>query len=76
MSSVSAIRPGHKPWLVIAGKTVVVAQALAIVFLLTSIWVTIAAAVGFVITVSVVRALSRASAQIDTIFDEELPSAK
>jgi hypothetical protein len=59
MSSATAIRPGHKPWLVIAGKTVVVAQAVAIVFLLTSIWVTVAVALGFVVTVSVVRALSQ-----------------
>ncbi|TWP51484.1 hypothetical protein FKR81_14845 [Lentzea tibetensis] len=72
MSSVTAIRPVHKPWLVFTARAVVVLQALGIVFLLTSIWTTVAIAVLFVVTVSVVRALSRASQQMDTIFEEEL----
>jgi type IV secretory pathway TrbD component len=71
MSSVTASRPVHKAWLVFTARTVVMLQALAIIFLLTSIWTTLAIAVLFVVTVSVVRALARASQQIDTIFDED-----
>jgi hypothetical protein len=72
MNSVSAIRPVHKTWLVIVAKVVVVLQALAIVYLLTSFWVTVGVAFAFVATVSIVRALSLAAHQVDTIFEEEL----
>ncbi|WP_245849257.1 hypothetical protein [Lentzea kentuckyensis] len=47
-------------------------QTLAIVYLLTSAWVTAVVATGFVVVVAAVKALSRASRQIDQIFEEEL----
>lgn len=72
MNSVSAIRPDHRPWLVITAHSIVVLQALAIVYFLTSFWVTIGVATAFTVTVMVVRALSRATEQVDTIFTEEL----
>lgn len=72
MNSVSAVRHVHKSWIVIAARCIVVLQSLAIVYLLTSVWVTVAVAAGFVAVVTVVKALTRASRQIDRIFEEEL----
>ncbi len=72
MNSVSAVRQVHKSWIVIAAKCIVVLQSLAIVYMLTSIWVTVAVAAGFVVVMSTVRVLSRASQKIDEIFEEEL----
>ncbi|WP_268241253.1 hypothetical protein [Lentzea pudingi] len=40
--------------------------------MLTSAWATAAVAVGFAVVFFAVRALSRASRQVDRIFDEEL----
>jgi hypothetical protein len=62
----------HRSWIVIAAKSIVVLQVLAIVYLLTSVWVTAAVAAGFVVVVGSVRALSRASHQVDQIFEDEL----
>jgi hypothetical protein len=56
-----------------AAKAIVVSQSLAIVYLLTSVWVTVAVAAGFVALVVAVKALTRASRQVDRIFEEELP---
>lgn len=72
MNSISAVGSDHRSWVVIVAKAVVVLQALAIVFLLTSIWVTAAAAAGFVVVFVTVRALARAQRQMDQIFEEEL----
>ena len=71
MDSVAA-KPAHRSWIVIAAKSIVVVQSLAIVYLLTSAWVTAAVAVGFVVVVGAVRGWSRASRQVDQIFEEEL----
>jgi hypothetical protein len=71
MDSVAA-KPVHRSWIVIAAKAIVVLQSLAIVYLLTSVWVTIAVAAGFVVVVIAVKALARASRQVDRIFEEEL----
>ncbi|WP_330271551.1 hypothetical protein OG205_31290 [Lentzea sp. NBC_00516] len=40
--------------------------------MLTSAWVTAVVAVGFIVVFIAVRALSRASRQVDRIFEEEL----
>jgi hypothetical protein len=72
MDSASAAHPSHRSWIVIAAKTIVVLQSLGIVFMLTSAWVTAVVAVGFIVVFVVIRALSRASRQVDQIFDEEL----
>lgn len=68
----AAANPVHRSWIVIAAKSVVVLQALAIVYMLSSVWVTVAVAAGFMTVVVAVKALSRASRQVDQIFDEEL----
>jgi hypothetical protein len=68
----AAAKPAHRPWIVIAAKSIVVVQSLAIVYALTSVWIAAAAAAGFVVVVGAVKALSRASRQVDQIFDEEL----
>ena len=68
----AATKPVHRSWIILAAKAVVVLQSLAIVYLLTSAWVTAAVAAGFVVVLAVVKALSRASRQIDRIFEEEL----
>jgi hypothetical protein len=71
MDSVAA-KPAQKSWIVIAAKSIVVVQSLAIVYLLTSVWATAAVAAGFVVVVGAVKALSRASRQVDQIFEKEL----
>ena len=68
----AAAKPVHRSWIVLAAKAIVVLQALAIVYTLTSVWVTAAAAAGFAVVVMTVKALSRASRQVDQIFEEEL----
>lgn len=68
----AAVKPVHRSWIVIAAKYIVVLQALAIVYLLTSVWVTVFAAIGFVVVLGAVKALSRASRKVDQIFEEEL----
>lgn len=68
----AAAKPAHRSWIVIAAKSIVVVQSLAIVYLLTSAWVTAAVAVGFVVVVGAVRGWSRALRQVDQIFEEEL----
>jgi hypothetical protein len=73
MNSATAAGGVHKSWIVIAAKTIVVLQALAIIYLLTSVWVTLAVAAAFVVIVTAIKALSRASRQIDQIFEDELP---
>jgi hypothetical protein len=72
MNSASAVNPVQRSRLVLAAKTIVVSQSLAIVYLLTSVWVTVAVATGLVAVVVAVKALSRASRQVDEIFEEEL----
>ncbi|MFD9703069.1 hypothetical protein [Lentzea sp. NPDC059081] len=72
MDSAPAVSPAHRPWIVLAAKTVVVLQLLAIVYMFTSIWVAIAVAAAFTLAVFAVRALSRASGKVDQIFEEEL----
>ncbi|MEU7475092.1 hypothetical protein AB0A63_03855 [Lentzea sp. NPDC042327] len=72
MNSATAAKPLHKSWLVVAAKTVVVLQALAIVYLLTSVWVTVAVVAAVVVVFAAVKALGRASKQVDRIFEEEL----
>ena len=72
MNSISAVRHVHKSWIVIVARCIVVLQSLAIVYLLTSAWVTVAVAAGFVVVVTAVKVLTRASRQIDRIFEEEL----
>lgn len=72
MNSASAVNPAHRSWMVITAKSIVVLQTLAIVYVLTSAWVTVAVAAGFAVVVIAVRALSRASQQVDQIFEEEL----
>jgi hypothetical protein len=72
MNSASAVNPAHRSRIVIAAKSIVVLQSLAIVYLLTSAWMTVAVAAGFVVVFVAVKALSRASGQVDRIFDEEL----
>jgi hypothetical protein len=72
MNSASAVNPVHRSRLVTAAKAVVVSQSLAVVYLLTSVWVTVAVAAGFVAVFVAVRALARASRQADRIFEEEL----
>lgn len=72
MDSVTAFKPVHRSWIVIAAKTIVVLQSLAIVYTLTSVWVTVAVVAGFAAVVIAVKALSRASRQVDRIFEEEL----
>ena len=68
----AAVKPVHRSWIVLVAKSIVVLQALAIVYLLTSAWVTVAVAAGFGLVVATVKVLSRASRQIDQIFEEEL----
>ncbi|WP_329788213.1 hypothetical protein V1227_26860 [Lentzea sp. DG1S-22] len=72
MNSASAANPGHRSWIVIAAKAIVVLQSLGIVYMLTSIWVTLAVAAAIAVVVFSVKALSRASRQVDRIFEEEL----
>ncbi|MEV6242601.1 hypothetical protein [Lentzea sp. NPDC051838] len=72
MMDSAAAKPVHRSWIVIAAKSIVVLQALAIVYLLTSAWVAAAVAAGFVVVVGAVKALSRANKQMDQIFEEEL----
>lgn len=72
MDSAPAVSPAHRPWIVIAAKAVVALQVLAIVYLLTSVWVAVAVAAGFAVVVLAIRALSRASNKVDQIFEEEL----
>lgn len=67
-----ATKPAHRSWIVITAKSIVVVQSLAIVYILTSVWVTVAVAAGFAVVVGAVKALSRASRQVDQIFEEEL----
>ncbi|GGU49199.1 hypothetical protein [Lentzea flava] len=71
MNSV-AVKPVHRSWIVLAAKVVVVLQSLAIVYMLTSGWVAAVVAACFVAIVAAVKALSRASRQVDRIFEEEL----
>lgn len=68
----AAAKPAHRSWIVIAAKAIVVVQSLAIVYLLTSVWVAAAVAAGFVVIAGAVKALSRTSRQVDQIFEEEL----
>ena len=68
----AAVKPVHRSWIVLVAKCIVVLQALAIVYMLTSAWVTVAVAAGFGVVVVAVKALSRASRQVDEIFSEEL----
>jgi hypothetical protein len=68
----AAAKPVHRSWIVLAAKSIVVLQVLAIVYMLTSAWVTAVVAVGFVVVVTAVRTLSRASRQVDEIFEDEL----
>lgn len=68
----TAAKPAHRSWIVITAKSIVVVQSLAIVYLLTSVWVAAAVAAAFVVVVSAVKALSRGSRQVDQIFEEEL----
>lgn len=72
MNSATAVKPVHKSWIIIAAKTIVVLQSLAIVYLLSSIWVTVAVAAGFVVVVTAVKVLAKSSRQVDRIFEEEL----
>ncbi|KOV80543.1 hypothetical protein [Nocardia sp. NRRL S-836] len=72
MNSASAAKPVHRSWLVLAAKAVVVMQLLAIVYTLTSVWIAVAVAAAFAVVVAAVRALGRASKQVDRIFEEEL----
>lgn len=72
MNSATAVKTVHKSWIVPTAKIIVVLQSLGIVYLLTSIWVTVAVAAGFVVVVVAVKALARASRQVDRIFEEEL----
>jgi hypothetical protein len=50
----------------------VVLQSLGIVYMLTSTWVTVAVAAGFVVVFLAIRTLLRASRKVDQIFEEEL----
>jgi len=72
MDSASAANASARPWIVVAAKAIVVLQSLGIVFMLTSAWVTAVVAVGFIVVFIAIRALSRASRQVDRIFEEEL----
>ncbi|MFS8100946.1 hypothetical protein LFM09_27865 [Lentzea alba] len=72
MDTVTAAKPVHRSWVVVAAKAIVVLQSLAIVYMLTSAWVTVAVAAGFAAVVVAVKALSRASKQVDQIFEDEL----
>ncbi|MDX8143845.1 hypothetical protein SK854_17095 [Lentzea sp. BCCO 10_0061] len=72
MDSASATNASTSPWIAIAAKAIVVLQSLGIVFMLTSAWVTAIVAVGFIVVFIAIRALSRASRQVDRIFEEEL----
>ncbi|MFI6100969.1 hypothetical protein ACIA8G_35940 [Lentzea sp. NPDC051213] len=72
MNSAAIFKGVHRSWIVIAAKTIVVLQSLGIVYLLTSVWVTVAVAAVFVLVMTAIRTLSRASRQIDRIFEEEL----
>lgn len=72
MNSASAADPAQRSWMVVAAKTIVVLQALAGVYLLTSVWVMVAVTAGFALVVVAVKALSRASQQVDQIFEDEL----
>ncbi len=67
MNSATAAKPVHKSWLFTAAKVVVVLQSLTIVYALTSVWTTLA----FAVVVVTVKALRRASKQVDRIFEEE-----
>ncbi|MGW6934971.1 hypothetical protein ACWGE0_33250 [Lentzea sp. NPDC054927] len=68
----AAAKPANRSWIVIAAKSIVVLQVLAIVYMLTSAWVTAAVAIGFIVVVASIKALSRASRQVDQIFEDEL----
>jgi len=72
MDSASAANASQRSWIVVAAKAIVVLQALGIVYMLTSVWVTVAVAAGFALVLLAVKTLSRASQQVDRIFDEEL----
>ena len=72
MDSASAANTASRSWIVVAAKAIVVLQSLGIVFMLTSAWVTAVVAVGFIVVFIAIRALSRASRQVDRIFEEEL----
>ncbi|SFR15917.1 hypothetical protein SAMN04488564_104264 [Lentzea waywayandensis] len=72
MDSASAANASHRSWIVVVAKAIVVLQSLGIVYMLTSAWVTAVVAVGFIVVFIAVRALSRASRQVDRIFEEEL----
>ncbi|MFJ8959899.1 hypothetical protein ACIRG5_10955 [Lentzea sp. NPDC102401] len=72
MDSASAANASTRPWIVIAAKAIVALQSLGIVYMLTSTWVTVAVATGFVVVFLAIRALSRAARQVDRIFEEEL----
>ena len=72
MNSASTVNPVHRSWLVVAAKAIVASQSLTIVYLFTSVWVTVAVAAGFVAFVVAVKAVARASRQVDRIFEEEL----
>jgi hypothetical protein len=72
MDSASTANASHRSWIVIAAKAIVVLQSLGIVYMLTSAWVTAVVAAVFAVVFLAVKALSRASRQVDRIFDEEL----
>ncbi|MEU3648598.1 hypothetical protein AB0E59_34840 [Lentzea sp. NPDC034063] len=72
MDSASAANAASRSWIVIAAKAIVVLQSLGIVYMFTSAWVTAIVAVGLIVVYLAVRALSRASRQVDRIFEEEL----
>ena len=72
MDSASAANASTRSWIAITAKAIVALQSLGIVYMLTSAWVTAVVAVGFIVVFFAVRALSRASRQVDQIFEEEL----
>lgn len=72
MDSARTISPAHRPWITTAAKVVVALQVVAIVYLLTSVWVAVGVAAAIAVVVFAVRSLSRASQKVDRIFDEEL----
>lgn len=72
MDSTSSVNPSHRSRIVLVAKAIVVLQSLGIVYMLTSTWMTIAVAAGFAVVYFAVRSLSRASRQVDRIFEEEL----
>ncbi|SDH24551.1 hypothetical protein SAMN05216553_118120 [Lentzea fradiae] len=72
MDSTRAVIPAQRQWIGTAAKIVVVLQVVAIVYLLTSVWVAAGVAAAIVVVAFAVRSLSRASEKVDQIFDEEL----